>query len=60
MTVRCMCFLTLVVSMHDYRVESAIDFVIDVLHGDGDFGYVLVVSLRDVWFWSDDFGIVFR
>ena len=52
--------MTLVVSMHDYRVESAIDFVIDVLHGDGDLGYVLVVSLRDVWFWSDDFGIVFR
>ena len=49
-----------VVSMHDYRVESAIDFVVDVLHGVGDLGYVSVVSLRDLWFWNDDFGIVFR
>ena len=60
MTVRRMRFWTFVVSMHDYRVESAIDFVIDVLHGVGDLGYVLVVSLRDLWFWNDDFGIVFR
>ena len=60
MTVRHMCFWTFVVSMHDYRVESAIDSAIDVLHGVGDLRYVLVVSLRDLWFWSDDLGIVFR
>ena len=49
MIVRRMCFWTFVVSMHDYRVESEIDFVIDVPHGVGDLGFVLVVSLRDVW-----------
>ena len=60
MTVRRVCFRTFVVSMHGYRVESAIDFVIDILHGVGDLGYVLVVSLRDLWFWNDDFGVDFR
>ena len=60
MTVRRVCFGGFVVSMHDYRVESAIDFVVEILHGVGDLGYVLVVSLRDLWFWNGNFGVVFR
>ena len=60
MTVRRVCFLAFVVSMHDYRVESAMGFVIDILHVVGDLGYVLLVSLRDLWFRNGDFDIVFR